>query len=251
MTTKPTITTTQPDNYVRLPDAPKPEDMSNFKYLHLPGNTHHLAEHLGNPDTTIVSGEAYISREPTGEQRGLMAPDLLIAFNVNPEAGVERNGYVISEQGKPPDFVLEIASASTGRRDATSKREGYAALGIPEYWRFDHSGGQHHGAPLAGDRLEGGAYQPLPIERIDEHTFQGYSAVLNLYLRWEQGRLGWYDPATGQHIVRFSDERERAEVERARAEAERERANAAQDRADAAEARVRELEAELRRREIS
>ena len=244
MTTKPSITTTQPDNYVRLPDAPKPEDMNNVKYLHLPGNTHHLAEHLGNPDTTIISGEAYISREPTGERRGLMAPDLLIAFNVNPEAEVERNGYVISEQGKPPDFVLEIASASTGRRDATSKREGYAGLGIPEYWRFDHSGGQHHGAPLAGDRLEGGAYQPLPIERIDEHTFQGYSAVLNLYLRWEQGRLGWYDPATGQHIVRFSDERERAETERARAEVERERANTA-------EARVRELEAELRRRETS
>ena len=41
MTTKPSITTTQPDNYVRLPDAPKPEDMNNFKYLHLPGNTHH------------------------------------------------------------------------------------------------------------------------------------------------------------------------------------------------------------------
>ena len=141
MTTKPSITTTQPDNYVRLPDAPKPEDMNNVKYLHLPGNTHHLAEHLGNPDTTIISGEAYISREPTGEQRGLMAPDLLIAFKVNPEANVNRNGYVIPEQGKPPDFVLEIASASTGRRDATSKREGYAGLGIPEYWRFDHSGG--------------------------------------------------------------------------------------------------------------
>ena len=244
MTTKPSITTTQPDNYVRLPDAPKPEDMNNFKYLHLPGNTHHLAEHLGNPDTTIVSGEAYISREPTGEQRGLMAPDLLIAFKVNPEANVNRNGYVISEQGKPPDFVLEIASASTGRRDATSKREGYAGLGIPEYWRFDHSGGQHHGAPLAGDRLEGGSYQPIPVERIDEQTFQGYSAVLNLYLRWEQGRLGWYDPATGQHIVRFSDERGRANAAQDRAEVERERA-------DAAEARVRELEAELRRRETS
>ena len=82
------------------------------------------------------------------------------------------------------------------------------------------------------------------MERIDEQTFQGYSAVLNLYLRWEQGRLGWYDPATGQHIVRFSDERGRANAAQDRAEVERERA-------DAAEARVRELEAELRRRETS
>ena len=72
--------------------------------------------------------------------RNLLPPDLLIAFNVDPEAGSDRNGYVTSEQGKPPDFVLEIASPSTGPRDVTLKRDGYAALGIPEYRRFDDSG---------------------------------------------------------------------------------------------------------------
>ena len=41
----------------------------------------------------------------------------------------------------------------------------------------------------------------FPIERIDEHTLQGYSHVLNLYLRWEQVELGWYDPETGKHIL--------------------------------------------------
>ena len=162
--------------------------------------------------------------------RNLLPPDLLIAFNVDPEAGGDRNGYVTSEQGKPPDFVLEIASSSTGLRDVTVKRDGYAALGIPEYWRFDDSGGQHHGAPLAGDRLVDGAYQPIPIERIDDRTHQGYSAVLDLHLRWEDGRLGWYDPATGRHIPRFRDERDRA--------------NAEQEARIQAEARARELEAE-------
>ena len=100
-----------------------------------------------------------MSREkPTSAQypppapRGLFHPDLLIAFNVDPEAGSDRNGYVTSEQGKPPDFVLEIASPSTGLREVTVKRDGYAAMGIPEYWHFDDSGGRHHGAPLAGDR---------------------------------------------------------------------------------------------------
>ena len=174
MTTKPVTPTTRTVEYLRLPDPPTPEDLNNIKYLHLPGNTHHLAEHLGNPETTIVTGEAYISREPTGSRRGLMAPDLLVAFNVNPAASDDRNGYVISEQGKPPDFVMEIGSAATGRRDATTKREGYAALDIPEYWRFDPSGGRHQGAPLAGDWLEGDSYQSLPIERIDEQTYQGY-----------------------------------------------------------------------------
>ena len=244
MAIRPTIATSQTTDFVRLPDPPEPDDMNNNIFLHLPGNTHHLVEHFGNKDTTLVTGEAYISWIPTSSRLGLFHPDLLIAFNVNPKAGSDRNGYVISEQGKPPDFVLEIASPSTGRRDVTIKRDGYAALDIPEYWRFDDSGGQHHGAPLAGDRLINGTYQPIPIERLDAVTFQGYSAVLNLYLRWEQGQLGWYDPATGRHIIRFSDERERAD-------AERQARIAAEVRAAAAAARVRELEAELRRREMS
>ena len=251
MTTKPTITTAHSTDFVRLPDPPELEDMNNFKFLHQSGNTHYLSEHLGNQETTLITGEAYISLEPTSNRRGLFCPDLLIAFNVNPEAGSDRNGYVISEQGKPPDFVLEIASPSTGQRDVTIKRDGYAALGIPEYWRFDDSGGQHHGAPLAGDRLVDGTYQPIPIERLDAQTFQGYSAVLNLQLRWEQGQLGWYDPATGKHIIRFSDERARADAERQARIAADARADAERQARIAADARVRELEAELRRREIS
>ena len=251
MAIRSTIATSQTTDFVRLPDAPDPEDMNNFKYLHQSGNTHYLSEHLGNHETTLITGEAYISLEPTSNRRGLFHPDLLIAFDVNPEAGSDRNGYIISEQGKPPDFVLEIASPSTGRRDVTIKRVGYAALGIPEYWRFDDSGGQHHGAPLAGDRLINGTYQPIPIERLDAVTLEGYSAVLNLHLRWEQGQLGWYDPATGRHIIRFSDERERADAAQARLKEEGERAEVERRIRLAAEARVQELEAELRRRKPS
>ena len=95
--------------------------------------------------------------------------------------------------------------------------------------------GDYQGAPIAGDRLLDGAYQPVLIERIDADNLQGYSAALNLYLRWERGQLGWYDPATGEHIVRFDDEREGRMAAKARAEA--------------SEARIRELEAELERRQ--
>ena len=64
-----------------------------------------------------------------------------MAFGVDPAAIFARNGYVISEVGKPPDFVLEVASESTGRRDYTHKRAIYAEYGVAEYWRFDRSGG--------------------------------------------------------------------------------------------------------------
>ena len=90
-------------------------------------------QHLGNPETTLVTGERCISPEPGAPAEGRMAPDLLVAFNANPEAYRASNGYVISEQRKPPDLVMEIASRSTGRQDVEKKRPAYAALGITEY----------------------------------------------------------------------------------------------------------------------
>ena len=136
---------------------------------------------------------------------------------------------------KSPDFVLEVASRSTGSEDTGPKRDDYAALGIVEYWRFDETG-EFHGAKLAGDRLVDGMYQPIQIDELDDGVLQGYSAVLNLILRSEQGQLGWHDPKTEQHIATFN-------TERARADSEHEARVAAEARAAAAEARIRELEA--------
>ena len=212
---------------IRFPDPPerRPEDMTTFNHLAVTGNARYLAIHLGNPDTTIVAGEHYVALAPTTEMKGLRYPDLLIAFNADPAAYRESNAYVISEQGKPPDFVLEIVSPSSRRRDRVTKRQVYAGLEIPEYWRFDETDGPRR-IKLAGDRLSAeGQYRPIAIERLADGTLQGYSAALDLYLRWEGGQLRWHDPATGRHIVTLEDERARA---------------------DRAEARARALEAELR-----
>ena len=92
MTTKPTVNSAVAPGFIVLPDPPEPEDMNNFIDLHLPGNSHYLAEHLGNPETTLIIGEAYICSEPTRNARGLLYPDMLIAFNVNPELSRRRNG---------------------------------------------------------------------------------------------------------------------------------------------------------------
>ena len=79
-----------------------------------------------------MAGERYITRAPGAPATGRMAPDLLVAMGADPEACRESNGYVTREQGKPPDFVLETASKSTGRQDVEVKRTRYAGLGIPE-----------------------------------------------------------------------------------------------------------------------
>ena len=222
----------------RLPDPPEdPEDkMTSFNHLTITGVAHYLALHLmaQNPDRRdriLVAGEHYTVVQPTRYLAGSRYPDLLVAFDVDPEAYEASNGYIISEQGKPPDFVLEIASRSSGRADTGPKRRDYAAIGIPEYWRFDRTG-EHHGARLAGERLVDGEYVAIDIEELPDGSLQGYSAVLNLYLRWEDGELVFYDPATGRRIVTLEDERARADAAETELAAER--------------ARVRELEALLR-----
>ena len=227
--------TPQVREHIVFPDPPEdPDDkMTNFRHLGMTGTAHSLAVHLGNRETTVVDGEHYLALRPTQDMTGVRYPDLLVAFGVNPEGYYASNAYVISEQGKPPDFVLEVASGSTGRVDVTEKRRDYAGLGIPEYWRFDETG-EYHGARLAGDRLVDGEYVPVEIETLPNGALQGYSAVLNLYLRWADGALAFHDPATGEPIATLASERARADS----AEAER----------DAAQARVRELEERLRSR---
>ena len=59
----------------------------------------------------------------------MLIPDLLIAFNISRAGVIASRGYSIEEHGKPPDFVLEIASISTKRNDYTTKRTGYANFG--------------------------------------------------------------------------------------------------------------------------
>ena len=223
----------QPGGY-RLPDPPErhPDDMTSSRRLSATGNQHHLAQHLGSPDTTIVAGERYVVVRPARSMAGSHYPDLLVAFDAAPAAYEASNGYVIEEQGKPPDFVMEIASRHTGHIDVGEKRDDYAALGILEYWRFDETG-QFHGARLAGDQLVNGVYVPILIEELPDGSMQGYSPVLNLNIRWENGQLAWHDPDTGRHILTYEDQRERAD--------------AAESRAENAEARVLELEAELHR----
>ena len=230
----------------RLPDPPEkePDDMTSAKHLAETGNMHHLKLHLGNPETTIVKAELFLANDRRGPDVDFRIPDLLIAFDVDPGLYELNNGYVVSEQGNPPDFVLEIASPSTRAADNGAKRNFYARHGVVEYWRFDEDDGPGS-VRLAGDRLVDGVYQPIDIEELPGGVLQGYSPALDLYLRWERGELRWHDPATGRHIATFESQREALIDEReARATAEAER-NAEREARMAAEARVRELEGRL------
>ena len=227
-------TQTAPQNpqAYRLPDIPEkhPDDMTSSKQLAKGGNQGRLESHLGNPETTIVSGERYICAVPGGPIR---YPDLLVAFDADPELYEANNGYVVSFQGKPPELVLEIASRHTARIDVEVKPDFYASLGVREYWRFDETG-EFHGARLAGDRLVDGQYHPIVVDELPDGELRGYSETLGLYFCWRQGRLDWYDAGAEDYIPSLESEQQRANTER--------------QLRQQAEERVRQLEAELRQR---
>ena len=176
-----------------------------------------------------------------------VSPDVYLAFGVDADAIRERKIYLPWEVGKPPDWVLEVASSSTSREDVGRKRDIYARIGVPEYWRFDPQDGAYHGEKLAGDRLVDGAYQPIELTTAPDGILKGYSAVLGLSLCWDDNWPRLYDRVTGTYLEGWSEvwaAREAAEAQIAVEQAGRLAERAARR---AAEARIRQLEAELRR----
>ena len=225
--------------FIRFPDyQPSEETVSIYTYLSYPAYPSALSRHFGNADTTIISSEFAAALFPTGNRREVRYPDLLIAFNVDPDAFEARNGYLIPEQGKPPDFVLEIASKSTGREDETAKRADYESMGVLEYWRFDHTGGDYHSGPLAGDRLVDGRYVPIEIVQTGDESYRGHSDALNLDLCWECGKLRWYDPVEGLYLLTFDETDDERIAEHQGRIAERRGRILAEQRADTAERRA-------------
>lgn len=224
-----TIAMTGTDTY-RFPDIPEPpernpEDMTSFTHLAKSSIIEPLMLHFGNPPDLLIEGERFIAALPNRPASERRYPDLFISFNADPELYRINNGYVVSEQGKPPEFVLEIASPSTRENDNGEKRLFYANLGVLEYWRFDEEDSEAS-VKLAGERLENGEYTPLEVVSREEGLLEGFSPALGLCLRWEQGTLQWYDPEGQKYIATAAAERQLRE---------------------AAEARVRELEAEISR----
>ena len=161
-----------------------------------------------------------------------LAPDVVLAFDA-PAPDRWRSSYRVWDEGKPPDWVLEIASDGTVGRDKGVKKDEYAKMGVREYWLFDAQGTVFAaGEPrLQGYALVGDQYEPLP-ERQEEGVDVIKSCVLGLDLLVEDNLIRFRDAVTGAGL------RRPREVESAR----REEAAARQT----AEARVAELEALVR-----
>ena len=78
--------------------------------------------------------------EKVGQQAA--APDILVYLGENlPQYQKSESRRINLDQQRPPDLVIEVAD-TTLDSDLDQKKHLYAALGIPEYWVIDATGGQ-------------------------------------------------------------------------------------------------------------
>lgn len=247
---QPTLNPTLID-YPDTDDCPMAE--GEFQFNSLTYAVLALRAHFQDCKDVYVAGNMLIYYREGNLDR--VAPDVFVAFGVSPHI---RSSYLLWEE-RTPEFVMEIASASTVARDRELKRNLYANLGVKEYWQYDPLGGLLE-PPLQGFVLEGGGYVPLSVAALADGSVGAYSPVLGLHVRMAGGMLRFHDPVTGRDMLTHQEQvRAWQEEARARQEAEdrlqeevqtrqevegrlQEEARARQE----AEARLAELEARLR-----
>ena len=226
-------------------DRPMPDSDQQFGWIRYTSGA--LAHRYADRDDVAVSADLFLYYLPLDGQAPRLnragrpfyprlAPDVLVSFGVPKR---DRLSYVVADEGKPPDFVLEVASTSTWRRDYGEKRRIYEALGVREYFVYDARPAVAE--RLAGFRLHGRVYEELAESPIRAGGPPGlHSNVLDLWAHLDaQGGLRWYDSAKGEDLRTFTEAERRGDAEaEARQRAERER-EAAERRADA-ETRARQ-----------
>jgi Uma2 family endonuclease len=161
-------------------------------------------------------------------------PDVFVVLDV-PKG--ERKSWVVWEEGKAPDVVIELLSPSTASHDKGKKKAIYESrLRVPEYFWFDPF------APddLAGFRLVQGRYESILPDTHNRLTSQQmglalvhwdgfYKGIETTWLRWA------YPDGT---LVPTAYEFASAQATQAQAEATQAKAEATQAKAEATQAKT-------------
>ena len=189
-------------------------------------------------DDVYVAGNLFIYYQE-GNRNAAVAPDIFVVLGV---PNHKRRSYRLWDEGRVPDFVLEITSSSTWEEDQGRKRELYRRLGVTEYWQYDPTGA-HLQPVLQGLELAAGEYVPIAAGETAQGLPALASRVLGLELHATDDGLRFHDPVTGQYLPTSAEDAAARAAAEARADAE------AQARS-AAEARIAELEARLRNRGV-
>ena len=154
-------------------------------------------------ENVYVSANSFLYYEQ-GNPRAVVAPDVYVVIGA---PGHLRDSYLLWNEPKAPDFVLEATSKSTRREDVGRKRDVYAALGVTEYFLYDPRA-EYLTPALQGYRLEGGRYRPLPtMTGLPDRGTTMRSEVLGLELRdrRDEQMLRLRDPANGRDLLTYDE----------------------------------------------
>jgi Uma2 family endonuclease len=163
------------------------------------------------------------------KKRDYKGPDFFCVLDV-PQT--ERKSWVVWEEGKAPDVVIELLSESTASYDKTDKKLIYQErMRVPEYFWYD----PFNPDDWSGFCLIKGVYQPLELDVQNRYIseklqlalvrWQGvYRGINTVWLRWQtlEGELLPTDKEVSER------EKQRADEEKQRADEEKQRADEAQ-----------------------
>lgn len=186
---------------------------------------------------------------PKPFSRRFTGPDFFVALDT---VRRPRRSWVVENEGKYPNLIVEILSSSTAKRgqlrcaerQRTAKKTLYQdVFQTPEYfWFYPRS----KKLEFKGFQLQNGEYVEITP------TAQGWrwSEQLSLFIGVVDGNLRYFT-ADGMMIPNFEEateqERQRAELEAQRAELESQRAEQERQRAEAEAAIAQQQQAEIDR----
>jgi Uma2 family endonuclease len=252
--TRSTILQSLPSEDELLCDDGVPMETQRHKYqMDLLIDT--LSPWLDQREDGYVGGNMFIYFSTAQvKNRDFKGPDVFVVLGVPKR---ERKCWVVWEEEKAPDVVIELLSDSTAHQDKGEKKRIYQdKLRVPEYFWYD----PFNPDDWAGFFLNDGRYESLPSgdrgEMVSERLglalvrWAGeYRGVNTVWLRWTtlEGEL----LPTPQELARKAQQRaeeaqQRAEETQQRAEAAQQRAEQAQHRAEEAQQRAERLAARLR-----
>jgi Uma2 family endonuclease len=183
-----------------------------------------------NEPQVYVTGNILVYYVP-GDKRRHVSPDLFVVRGIEKRL---RNYFLLWEEAKGPETIVEITSKSTRKEDLKQKFVLYRdTFRVPEYFLFDPR------AEYLEPRLQG--YRLLKSDYVPIRPVKGRlpSKILGLHLEANGQELRFYDPAIEKWLLT-----PREAIARAQEQAETARQQVTQTRQQA------EAEIERLRREI-
>ena len=173
----------------------------------------------------------------------VFTPDVLAVLDVPQPEDDLRMAWVVADEKKGLDFVLEVLYRGDRNKDLVVNVERYARLGIPEYFIYDRARQQIHGYRLTGPDVkryqrivpQGGRYSSkvLGIDMVIQggtlRFFQGSAELIS-----SEDLIG---RLTGMvEELEAKAQLAEAEIEQAKAETEQAKARAEQAKAETGQA---------------